>query len=510
MKRIITGALLVALLSGGATTCGGSDDNLLPLLLLAGLGGPGVTPDDYSGSAGDTPATEPVTLDPPADPAPGDTSSGGGGSGVVVGGDEDSGGGWGEETPPGDDGQSGSDTDQVADNGSGSGSGSADSGSGSGSADSGSGSGSGDSDSGSGNTGGNGNGNGNAGGNGNGNAGGNGNGNSDDENASGDDCSKRTVQLHPEGGKWYTDGNSGDRLLHTYWQDQELVAKVLHQCNSGWVRLHVKARNIHGPLPSFYTSFIVLVKDRHSDRVLGSMLIKASDSEWNTGSVLVQLEEGNPELNLVWTNDAYLEGVYDANIQIGDVWVEDADGVSAASSLDRSGSEMCYTNGRFFLDDEGALYTYWQNQAAGFCFANLPAGQYRVTVEARNHGELKLPRGYDAFQLLLAADGVTAALNVEAADNKYKSGSTTIDLTGGNQLLLVTWLNDSFKEGDYDANVKIRSIKLERIGESHRSALAGYLRKSGNGGVFALAATVLISALGLAGIYAYRRLRPNA
>lgn len=466
MRKPILSAMIVAALIGGMNACQSEEDNLLPWLMLAGLGGPELTPADHTANDGDTPANAPIELTPTP------TSDSGDPDGAMP---AEDGGGWGDEvipivsdapaedgTPPDAGAEPVADTQSPGDQERQP------------------------------------------------SAGTNPDQETPDEAGEAAACNKRRVQLHPEGGKWYTTGNGGDRWLHTYWQDQSLTAKILHQCRRGWVRLTIKARNIHGPLPSFYTNFHVLVQERRSGAPLGSVLIEASDSAWAEGSLLVQLEEGNPELSLVWSNDAYKANEYDANIQIGDVRIEDVDNVAAANSLSRRGSELCHSAGRFFSDEEGALYTFWKDQNVGYCFGALPSGQYRVTVEARNHGQLPLPSGYKAYDLLVAADGESAKLSVKASEQEYQNGSTILDLRSGDHLLMLTWLNDRYKEHEFDANIKIRRVSLERIGDSKRSALSAYLRGSGSGGIVAIGGILLASLIGLLTLSLYRRFRGAA
>jgi hypothetical protein len=89
--------------------------------------------------------------------------------------------------------------------------------------------------------------------------------------------------------------------IHTYWANEDLFLDVKNNCKAGWYRLRMEARNYDGKLPDFYSHFAVMVKNQRTDKWVGGLLIKASDNNYQTGSMLVYLPEGNTRLNLLWT-----------------------------------------------------------------------------------------------------------------------------------------------------------------------------------------------------------------
>jgi hypothetical protein len=79
----------------------------------------------------------------------------------------------------------------------------------------------------------------------------------------------RTVAIDTSAGNWFeTPRSTRDERsvsgIHTYWQDQALMVHVRGNCKAGWFRIRVTAKNTAGPLPSWYSHFLVGVKD--SDR----------------------------------------------------------------------------------------------------------------------------------------------------------------------------------------------------------------------------------------------------
>lgn len=283
--------------------------------------------------------------------------------------------------------------------------------------------------------------------------------------------------------------------IHTYWANQTLLVHVRGNCQAGWYKLRVTAKNIQGPLPDFYKRFSVSVTNDANDRAWGALSIKASDKRYHRSGLLVKLEEGDSTIRLVWTNDAYQQGVYDANIQIKKVALRYARKVKLRKKMARKATDYCYTNGTWFWDKNTAR-TYWKDQTIGFCFDRLAPGKYEVEVVAKNYG--KVPAGYKNFEVMAAGDGVADQLSIKADEKKFHKGKTVLDLRGGNVLVALTWLNDRYvPEKGEDANIQIRKVKLKRIGNSDRSALAAYLRSMAGGNRRVTIAILAIAILGL-------------
>ncbi len=465
MKLKLLCLTLVAALASVSANCGGDgDDGLLLLLAAAGLGGPGESPAEVATT--DTPATQPVDMTPPpaiVQPGVGISDNGNGGgnapveevidlSPIVATPDETSDGEELNEAQNGDD-QIASDEeeaeddfapDEIEDTGNG--------------------------------------------------------------NAQNEACHKRRIELVPEG-KWYSRSVNNRTALHTYWANQKLVLRITDNCQAGWAKLRIRVRNVDGPKPDFYNYFHVAVANNRTGANAGAMLIRASDNGWRLGRIALELPEGDSEFALNWTNDAYKAGEYDANIQIGAVKLQTLKHPPKRTTLEKDGVAACYTEGRFFHEADGSIYTFWADQTAGFCFENLPAGKYEVTIEAKNYGSLPLPSNYKEYQVLVGADGVTGSIKIKADEKKYEDGKTVLDLTGGDTTLTLSWRNDSYKEGVHDANIQIRSVSLKRVGASERSPLAAYIRAAGDRGMIVLAGLSLLALAGLLGVYALRKRR---
>jgi len=301
------------------------------------------------------------------------------------------------------------------------------------------------------------------------------------DEAQGAACPDRTLTLDSSDGRWFESSEQkgkgqakGQQGIFTNWANQNLYLNVRNNCKAGWFKLRVQAGN-HGTLglPDFYTNFNLTLRNENTDRYVGGMLIKAKDNGWQWGDMLVYLDKGDTRLNLLWTNDAYKENVYDANIEIKQVQLQYQPNYNPQETLVRLASQYTFVDGRFFWDED-SVRTYWSNQTIGFNFADLQPGVYEVTVVAKNYGTV--PPGYREFEVEVDTDnGISGEMSIPVSGDNYQNGTMTLDLTGGNTTIYLTWLNDKYKENVYDANIQIQKIQLRRIGDSQRSALAAYL-----------------------------------
>ena len=315
-------------------------------------------------------------------------------------------------------------------------------------------------------------------------------------------CKTRSLELDPTGGRWFKD----EQGLYTFWAREKLILRVRGNCEAGWYKLKIHAKNTRGPLPDFYKRFNLTVADEITGRQLGGLFVNAFDDKVKKGRMWVYLEAGNTDLDLGWTNDAYKKGEYDANLHITKVALSKKPKVRKRKAMRRNAQNYCYEQGRWFYDDQArTARTYWRNQTIGYCFYGLQPGRYEVQVRARNYGQAGLPPGYERFEVNVAADGVSSKANIPAHETKFKKGTTVLDLRGGNVTVNLTWLNDRYKEGVYDANIEIRSIRLKRIGDSSRTGLAAFLGNESGQTTLVISISVMIALLGLGLVYAYRR-----
>ena len=262
--------------------------------------------------------------------------------------------------------------------------------------------------------------------------------------------------------------------VFTNFANQPLYLNVNNVTKTGWYRLRLYGKNVNGKLPDFYKMFNISVINETTGKNQGGIFLKASEDVYNTASMLVYIEEGDSVLNLLWTNDAYKKNEYDTNLQIKKVSLKYSKAVNKRGNLSRNSFQYDSVDGRFFWDEE-SVRTYWANQTINFNFPDLKSGKYKVIITAKNYGLLGLSSEYKNFEVDVDADGVFGRAKIKADADKYKNGSVVLDLTGGDTYLSLTWVNDSYKEGEYDANIQIKKIRLKRVGDSERSAITSYL-----------------------------------
>lgn len=297
-------------------------------------------------------------------------------------------------------------------------------------------------------------------------------------------------------------GNGGSTTggIVTYWAKQNLYLNIKGG-QPGTYRLVIVAKN-QGILPDDYDRFSFSVEDG-SDSI-ASISVKASDKAYFRGSAIIKLDKpAGTQLNILWTNDAYLKDKYDANVNIKKIALikirEPKQKVKTTKRF--KGDQYSVVDGRWFFDKHEA-YTFWADQVIGYTFKNMEEGQYEVTIEAANHGTLPLPKNYKEFLVEVDSEYDSATVAIPADEKHYKKEKFTMNFPEGDTTVYFTWVNDSYKENSYDANIKIKSIKVKKIKQSN---LTAYLLKTKPGNrVFILSAFLMISAV-LLGIYMKNR-----
>ena len=115
-----------------------------------------------------------------------------------------------------------------------------------------------------------------------------------------------------DGSRWFS--TDGGQAVQTYWRNQRLqFTQDLPDDN--W-RFGVTARNF-GNLPDSYTHFSVDVFTNGD--FLRNVQLPAIPGEYRTTWFDLGEQAGSTDVMLVWKNDYWRPGVYDANIVIGAV-----------------------------------------------------------------------------------------------------------------------------------------------------------------------------------------------
>jgi len=307
-------------------------------------------------------------------------------------------------------------------------------------------------------------------------------------------------------------GNGGrvQQGIYTNWANENLYLNI-KKGEPGWYRVIIVAKNRGGNLPEDYSRFTFSVNNNSNDTVAG-ISVKASDDRYFRGSADIYLENpSGAQLNLLWTNDAYIDNsknkkdkkdsknIYDANVSIKKVVLKKIKEPNTKIVNEKrfEGDEFSFMDGRWFFDNKSA-YTFWANQIIGYTFKNLEEGEYEVTITAKNYDSLPLDKNYKEFNVEIDSDYDSAAMNIKADDKNWNHEKVTMNFAEGNTTLYVTWANDSYKENEYDANIMIKSISIKKV---HKSSLTAFLLRTKPGNkVFILGAFLMLSGL-IFGIY---------
>lgn len=154
--------------------------------------------------------------------------------------------------------------------------------------------------------------------------------------------------------RWYVTDSGG---IHTFWSNRRLYLHVNGVCKKTDLQLKISAINIYGPLSPNYRFYNVDVKVAKKKRrgvvkikhTVASVMIAASETDVKTGSVLIPLRKGKNMFVLMWTNDNYKKGVYDANINIRKVEVTDGSGLAAFINQNLDTKGMVYLSSIIIL-----------------------------------------------------------------------------------------------------------------------------------------------------------------
>ncbi len=333
-------------------------------------------------------------------------------------------------------------------------------------------------------------------------------------------CKAKITSIDTSKGRWY---NTQEELLphpknpkktikakgfHTYWQDQTLLVNINSDCDGGRYRLIVVAKNIHGPLPDFYKYFSILVKNETTGDNLGTFMVRASDKNYHRGFIDINLQKGENVLNILWKNDAWKKGEYDANIQIKRIALKKMNAKKLKPILSRKGSIFCDSTGRWYVGtNPPSVYTYWKDQTVTYCFRTHKSGKYQIRILARNAvNGLPLMPDYKEFKVLVASEGRSDYATIKADDKNVHRGIATLDLPAGDVRINITWLNDRYQPPKYDANIEITRVSVKRVGNV--SVIANFLLQNPElpFKVLLPVSLLVLGAIGLITWYRYRKL----
>jgi len=91
---------------------------------------------------------------------------------------------------------------------------------------------------------------------------------------------------------------------------------------------------------------------------------------------------------------------------------------------------------------------------------------------------------------------------IKASNKNWNSGKVNLILPQGDSTIFLTWLNDTYEEGEYDANIMIKSIMLKKVAESSFTA---YLMGTNAGNRMMIVGTLIILMTIIGGISLWNR-----
>lgn len=255
--------------------------------------------------------------------------------------------------------------------------------------------------------------------------------------------------------------------IFAYKANQKLNINIENDCKADWYRVKVIAKN-NGKLPSWYENFKLDVMYGVTAKTY--INIPASDKGYFSGkSAPIFIPNGSKTIEIQWKNDAWSPGNYDANINIKDVRLVKVKERKKKKLLVKNALQICDSRGKWYSSRRD-MYTFWSKQELYYCFSDLPAGEYKVSILGKNtsdNSEYSLPPFYENFEVVVGntKNNQQVTVFVPASDYIFKRGKSAAKIihNGGDLKLYVYWKNDHYNEKQkHDANFRMRNIRLHK------------------------------------------------
>jgi len=127
------------------------------------------------------------------------------------------------------------------------------------------------------------------------------------------------------------------------------------------------------------------------------------------------------------------------------------------------GTEATPRHASRWFDVEGteAVRTNWANQAITFSTAGLAQDSYMLGITAKND-QGPLASNYSNFQVDVRVNGKQLArrANILASDTEWNTLWLAMGDFSGDANVEVTWKNDSYRPGVYDANIAFGGVQF--------------------------------------------------
>lgn len=147
----------------------------------------------------------------------------------------------------------------------------------------------------------------------------------------------------------------------------------------------------------------------------------------------------------------------------------------------------------FSIEGGDAQYTAWANKPIDF-FVDLGdvANDYLVGVTAKNQTSLVLPSNYSQFKVGVSVnDQFMDYLYIDASDTQWNSFFIDVGELAGDVKLTLNWVNDSYRAGEYDANIAVGAVQFMTFGAQSMSLPVNPEIPAPGTGALALASLIL-------------------
>ena len=230
--------------------------------------------------------------------------------------------------------------------------------------------------------------------------------------------------------------------------------------------LGTNQRNTAAPnLPSGFNFLIAVAVDGSPK---GTMGVLGAIGEYRNGFLPVSFPEGVHTVRFTWLNDAWVPGLYDANLRVKSVsFTAPGDPVPADPTSSTQNAQQNYTASQAWVTSSGwnlsgsERFAYAANQWLEYRVDFGKGGAWAVGLTAmnyRNSASPNLPNGFN-FLIELAIDGASkGTLSVPGSASSFRTGTSTVTVPAGVHTVRFTWTNDTYVPGQSDANIRVQGV----------------------------------------------------
>ena len=268
---------------------------------------------------------------------------------------------------------------------------------------------------------------------------------------------------------WTTSGTE----RYTWNANQWLEYRIDFGAGGNWTIGATGTNQQNALAPGLPAGFNFLFNVEIDGAKKGMLAMPGSTTGYKTGLLPISIGAGIHTVRLTWINDAYTALLYDANLRLQSVSFT-PEGMtppmaSSAPEPTPAALPISFTAAQATVTSSGwtlagtERYTWspgtWLEYRTDFG----PGATYTLGVTAgnqKNPAAPGLPGGF-TFLLNVTVDGVSkGAFPVPGLASGYATGIMKLTIPAGTHTVRLTWTNDLYVPGTYDANIRVQGVSF--------------------------------------------------